>query len=66
MKQFNHKMIIAAIIVGGLFVGAVKGQDARTRWVSRMKGREEKKIKAERNPKEVLLDDYEIASFHNN
>ena len=66
MKQFNHKMIIAAIVVGGLFIGAVKGQDARTRWVSRMKGREEKKIKAERNPKEVLLDDYEIASFHNN
>jgi hypothetical protein len=66
MKHFNHKLIIAAIVVGGLFVGVVKGQDARTRWISRMKGREEKKMKAEKNPKEVMLDDYEIASFHNN
>jgi len=66
MKQFNHRIIIAAIVVGGLFVGAVKGQDARTRWVSKMKGREDRKPKAEKNANEVELDDYEIASFHNN
>lgn len=66
MKQFNHRIIIAAIVVGGLFVGAVKGQDARTRWISKMKGREDRKPKAVKNANEVELDDYEIASFHNN
>jgi hypothetical protein len=63
MKQFNHRMFIAAVVVGGLFIGAVKGQEARSRWVSKMKIRDERKIKP--NPNEVVLDDYEIASFHN-
>lgn len=66
MKQFNHKMIVAAIVVGGLFIGAVKGQDARNRWVGKMKNREEKKMKPVKGAHEVVLDDYEIASFHNN
>jgi uncharacterized protein (DUF2062 family) len=65
MKQFNHKIFIAAVVVGGLFIGAVKGQEARSSWVKRMKTRDERKMKAQ-NPKEVVLDDYEIASFHNN
>ena len=65
MKQINHKIFIAAVVVGGLFIGAVKGQGARNNWVKRMKTRDERKMKAQ-NPKEVVLDDYEIASFHNN
>ena len=64
MKQFNHKIFIAAVVVGGLFVGAVKGQEARNSWVKKMKTRDERKMKP--GPKEVVLDDYEIASFHNN
>ena len=63
MKQFNHKIFIAAVVVSGLVIGAVKGQEARSRWVSKMKTRDERKMKA--NPSEVVLDDYEIASFHN-
>lgn len=63
MKQFNHRMFIAAVVVGGLFIGAVKGQEARSRWISKMKIRDERKMKTD--PNEVVLDDYEIASFHN-
>ena len=63
MKQFNHRIFIAAVVVGGLFIGAVKGQDARSRWISKMKIRDEnRKIKPD--PNEVILDDYEIASYH--
>jgi hypothetical protein len=65
MKQFNHKIFIAAVVVGGLFIGAVKGQEARSSWVRKMKIRDDKKMRTS-NPKEVILDDYEIASFHNN
>jgi hypothetical protein len=65
MKQINHKIFIAAVVVGGLFVGAVKGQGARSSWVKKMITRDERKMKAQ-NPNEVVLDDYEIASFHNN
>lgn len=63
MKQFNHRIFIAAVVVGGLFIGALKGQEARSRWVSKMKTRDERKMKVD--PNEVVLDDYEIASFHN-
>ena len=65
MKQINHKIFIAAVVVGGLFIGAVKGQGARSSWVKKMITRDERKMKAQ-NPNEVVLDDYEIASFHNN
>ena len=63
MKQFNHRIFIAAVVVGGLFIGAWKGQEARSRWMSKMKTRDERKMKID--PNEVVLDDYEIASFHN-
>ena len=66
MKQINHRIFIAAVIVGGLFVGAVKGQDARSRWVSKMKTREESKKSKASDPNEVVLDDFEIASYHSN
>ena len=68
MKQMNNKIFIATIIAGGLFVGFIKGQDARNKWVSKMKSRhenpKEKKEKKEKNAQEVALDDFEIASFH--
>lgn len=64
MKQINHRLFIAAVVVGGLFIGAVKGQGARNNWVKKMKTRDERKTKT--GPNEVALDDYEIASFHNN
>jgi len=64
MKRINHKIFIAAVVVGGLFIGAVKGQGARSNWVKKMKNRDERKMRT--SPNEVVLDDYEIASFHNN
>lgn len=65
MKQINHRLIITAIVVAGLFVGAFKGQEARSRWVSKMRTRQEaKKIKPGNHNDEVILDDHEIASFH--
>ena len=64
MKQINHKIFIAAVVVGDLFIGAVKGQGARDSWMKKMKTRDERKMKPGTN--EVVLDDYEIASFHNN
>lgn len=67
MKKINNRLFIAAVVVGGLFVGAVKGQEARTRWMTKMKGRpEDKKVRTNKPVNEVILDDYEIASFHNN
>jgi len=67
MKSFTQKLMLTAILTCGLFIGMVKGQEARTRWVGKMKNRQDdKKSRSEKAPKEVVLDDFEIASFHRN
>lgn len=63
MKQLNNIIIFT----GGLFIAVFKGQEARSRWISKMKNRNEnRKQKLENASEEVLLDDFEIASFHKN
>lgn len=60
-----YTLIIALILTGGLFVGMVKGQEARTKWVSRMKGRlDTTPAQKQPAPDEVVLDEIEMASFH--
>ncbi|TAL51035.1 MAG: hypothetical protein EPN92_01065 [Chitinophagaceae bacterium] len=67
MKSFIYKLIVAFIVVGGLFIGMVKGQEARTKWMNKMKSRKEnKRLKTAPQPNEVVLDDFEMASFHRN
>jgi hypothetical protein len=67
MKQINYKLMLAAIITGGAFIGIVKGQDAKTRWMNKMRGRQEtRKENLNKASDEVMLDDYEIASYHKN
>lgn len=65
MKRMIYTISFVLILAGGMFVGMVKGQEARTKWVSRMKGRldttPEQKQPA---PDEVVLDEIEMASFH--
>lgn len=66
MKAVTYKMILAFIVVGGLFIGMVKGQEARAKWINKMKSRcENKRVKTIANPDEIVLDDYEWQSFHN-
>lgn len=67
MNKINRKFFIAFIVVAGLFVGVIKGQDAKNRWVSKMKFKHDKsRLKTQNSPQKVVLDDFEIASFHEN
>jgi len=66
MKQVNYRLIMSAIVIGGLFIGVVKGQEARAKWKNKMKSKyENKKVKPPASS-EVMLDDHELASFHRN
>lgn len=59
-------MTLASIVTAGLFIGVVKGHDAKTKWMNKRKGRQEqKKVRLAGNTGEVMLDDYELESFHN-
>jgi hypothetical protein len=71
MKGIKHKMLVfLAVTVGGM-IGVVKGEEAKQKWVFRMKSKyENRRLMAERKTIArkggVLLDDIELAAFHNN
>jgi hypothetical protein len=63
-------VVFLAVTVGGV-IGMVKGEEAKQKWVFRLKSKyENRRLMAERKSLArrggVLLDDIELASFHNN
>lgn len=70
MKKIKLRLLILLILTGGFFVGVLKGEEARQKWVFRIKSKcDTRKQMAERKSISrkggVLLDDIEIAAFHN-
>jgi hypothetical protein len=71
MKGIKNKMVVfLAVSVGGM-IGIVKGEEAKQKWVFRMKSKyENRRLMAERKSLArkggVVLDDIELAAFHNN
>jgi hypothetical protein len=71
MKGVKNRMVVfLAVTVGGM-IGVVKGEEAKQKWVFRMKSKyENRRLMAERKSIArrggVLLDDIELAAFHNN
>ena len=63
-------VVLLAVSVGGM-IGLVKGEEAKQKWVFRMKSKyENRRLMAERKSLArkggVLLDDIELAAYHNN
>jgi len=63
-------VVFLAVSVGGM-IGLVKGEEATQKWVFRMKSKHEnRRLMAERKSIArkggVLLDDIELAAYHNN
>lgn len=55
------------ILLTGLFIGMVRGQEVRQRWITRMKNRHEEKEMtrvADKQSDDVLLDEFEMAAYH--
>jgi hypothetical protein len=71
MKGIKNKMVVfLAVTVGGM-IGVVKGEEAKQKWVFRVRSKyENRRLMAERKSLArkggVMLDDIELASFHNN
>jgi hypothetical protein len=70
MKKLSSRLILMMALSVGTIVGIFKGSEARQKWVFRIKSRfEEKRHLAEMKKIQkdggVLLDDIEIAAFHN-
>jgi hypothetical protein len=71
MKSVKNKMVVfLAVTIGGM-VGLLKGEEAKQKWVFRIRSKyENKRLMAERKSIArkggVLLDDIEMAAYHNN
>ena len=67
MKRIIYTLLFSLIMVAGLFIGMIKGQEVRNRWVSKMKTRhEEKRLNNVANTPqgEVMLDESEMSTYH--
>ena len=62
MKQIVYKLPFSLILFAGLFVGLTKGQDVRQKWVNKWKNRYTEK--GNFSTHEIVLDDFEMATYH--
>ena len=66
MRRIIYTLLFSMIMVAGLFIGMVKGQEVRNKWISKMKFKhEEKKDNQKQVVKgEIMLDEIEEATYH--
>jgi hypothetical protein len=66
MKKFTYKIMFTVIMLAGLFIGIVRGQEAKQKWVAKKKSRYiSKDITANNNNGSwVVLDEIEMATYH--
>jgi len=64
MKRIFYKMMFTAILLAGIVVGIVKGQEARQKWVSKKKAKYEAKRTLAPADNQVVLDEIEMATYH--
>ena len=71
MKKYTNKMVVFLAVTIGTVIGVFKGEEAKQKWVFKMRTKyDNRRLMAERRSVArkggVLLDDIELASFHNN
>lgn len=69
MKKFTNRLVLFVALSLGSILGMLKGQEARQKWVFRVKSRLDEKRQSEEQKKlykngAVALDDIELASYH--
>ena len=68
MKAIFYSFTLRLILVVGIFVGIMKGQEARQKWVSKKKMKYESKKANQKNSIadrfQVMLDEIEMSTYH--
>lgn len=63
-----YKMPFSLILMSGMLIGMVKGQEVKQKWVSKMKNRYEEQRAPSKTIKykqaEIMLDEIELATYH--
>ena len=71
MKTYKIKLVIFLAISIGAIIGLLKGEEAKQKWVFKIKTKyDNKRLMAEKKSIArkggILLNDIEMAAFHNN
>jgi hypothetical protein len=71
MKKVRKKIVIFLAVTIGTIIGMFKGEEAKQKWVFKLKTKyENKRLVAEKKSIArqggILLDDIEMAAYHNN
>jgi hypothetical protein len=71
MKKYTNKMVVFLAVTVGTIIGVFKGEEAKQKWVFKIRTKyDNRRLMAERRSIArkggVLLDDIELAAFHNN
>ncbi len=71
MKGIRNKAVVFLAVTVGAAIGLLKGEEAKQKWVFKMRSKyENRRMIAEKKSIArkggVLLDDIEMAAFHNN
>ena len=71
MKRYRNRLVIFLAFTVGSLIGLLKGEEAKQKWVFKIKSKyDTKRQVAERKmiarKGGVLLDEIEMASYHNN
>ncbi len=66
MRRIIYTLLFSMILVAGLFIGMIKGQEVRNKWISKMKFKHEERKESQKQvlPGEVLLDEIEMSTYH--
>jgi hypothetical protein len=71
MKRYRNKIVVFLAVTIGTIIGTFKGEEAKQKWVFKVRSKyDNKRLMAERRSIArkggVILDDIELASYHNN
>ena len=66
MRRIIYTLLFIMIMIAGMFIGMVKGQEVRNRWISKMKFKHEERKEPQKqvHDGEIMLDEIEEATYH--
>ena len=69
MKKYRNKMVVFLAVLSGTVIGALKGEEAKQKWVFKIRTKyDNKRLMAEKKSIArkggVVLDDIELAAYH--
>ena len=66
MRRIIYTLLFSMIMIAGLFIGMIKGQEVRNKWLSKMKFKHEERRDSQKQlvKGEIMLDEIEEATYH--